>query len=169
MNKAEFLLTLEAERSKLAELCDAIGINRMDTPGVSGYYSTKDIIAHLTAYEAGLVTWLREAKAGRAYVDEVLDHPDLDFRNAKIYEEYKQRSAAEVLDAFDKTWAELQACVEALTDEELTDPEASAWFVVPRWGRKQELWKCIANDGYEHHHQHLPDLERWLGENEATD
>jgi hypothetical protein len=33
-----------------------------------------------------------------------------------------------------------------------------------RWQRKQELWKCIAGDSYEHQWQHILDIEKWIKE-----
>jgi hypothetical protein len=164
MNKIELLAILKAERARLESLLAAVGISRMDIAGVSGVYSTKDIVAHLTAYDRALVVWLNEARAGRVYVDNVLDQPDLDARNAVVYDANRDRSAAEVVRIFRQTLDELEAGVGFLTDEELTSAELTAWFVVPRWQRRQELWQCIANDSYEHQQQHLPDIERWLAE-----
>ena len=168
MDKTQFLAVLASERGKVEQIIDAVGMHRMDEGGVSGSYSTRDVIAHLTAYEEALVTWLEEAKAGRAYVDPVLDQPDLDARNAVTYEANKHRSDNEIITSFRTTWAQLEECVRLVTDDELTNADVTAWFVVPRWQRKQELWKCIANDSYEHHDQHLPDIERWLVERGAV-
>ena len=164
MDKTQLLAVLASERDKLERIIDAVGMQRMNSAGVSGSYSTKDVLAHLTAYEQALVRWLKEAKAGRVYVDSVLDQPDLDSRNAIVHEAGKDRSANEIVTSFQTTCDQLEECIRLLTDDELTNADATAWFVVPRWERKQELWKCIANDSYEHHHQHMPDIERWLAE-----
>lgn len=168
MNSTQLLATLRSERAKLAALLDAVGIERMHIPGVSGSYATKDVVAHITAYERALVTWLSEAKAGRVYVDSVLDQADLDARNAALYEANQRRSATDIVEAFHETFDELEQCVALLTDEELDNTELTAWFVAPRWGRPQPLWQCIANDSYEHHHQHIPDIERWLAQNASV-
>lgn len=162
MTKSEFLAILKAERARFEKLLVAVGFSRLDNAGVSGVYSTKDIVAHLTAYDRALVTWLNEAKAGRIYIDKTLDQPDLDARNAVVYHANRDRSAGEVVDSFHQTLDQLEACVENLTDEELTNAELTAWFVVPRWQSRKELWQCIANDSYEHQQQHIPDIERWL-------
>jgi hypothetical protein len=164
MTKAELLATLAAEFAKLEEYVAAVGQDRMAIGGVSGMYSMADLIAHLEAYSRALVTWLAEAQAGRVYVDPVVDLPDLDARNAAIYEANKERGAAEVLARYRQTWDALLRRVESLTEDQLTNEELAAWFVVPRWQRKQPLWKCIANDTYEHHQQHWPDLDSWLAE-----
>jgi hypothetical protein len=165
MNKDELLVILRSERGELDTLLDSVGIDRMESPGVSGFYSAKDVVAHLTAYEQALVRWLKEAKAGRVYIDSVLDQPDLDARNAIVHDASKNRGAQEVLRTFRETLDELEASVELLTDEELNDPELTAWFVAPRWQQKREVWQCIADDSYEHQEEHVPDLEHWLAEN----
>ena len=125
-------------------------------------YSVKNILAHLEAYERALVTWLREAAVGRIYIDPVVDLPDLERRNAIIYKGNRNRSAADILAAYRQTMAELLESVAKLTDEQLNSPGNTDWLVVPSWQRSQELWRCIASDSYEHHRQHLPDIERWL-------
>jgi len=164
MDKSEFLTILKGERAKFDRLLAEVGTNRLVVAGVSGFYSIKDIVAHLEAYDRALVVWLKEAKAGRTYVDNTLDQPDLNARNRVVYEANKKRSATDVVTTFGQTLDELEACVELLTDDELTNAELTAWFVVPRWQRKQVLWKCIANDSYEHQQQHLSDIENWLAE-----
>jgi hypothetical protein len=164
ITKAEFLLTLRAERARFEALIDAVGRSRMDMPGVSGRYSMKDIVAHVTTYERALVVWLQEARAGRIYVDAILDRPDVDARNAIVYKLNRDRSADEILQSFAQTFDELEGCVERLTEKELTKAESAAWFVTPRWHQKRAVWECIADDSYEHHRQHTPDIERWLAE-----
>jgi hypothetical protein len=145
MEKTQLLAVLASERDKLERIIDAVGMHKMDEGGVSGSYSTRDVVAHITAYEVALVTWLKEAKAGRVYVDPVLDQPDLDARNAIVHEASKDRSANEIVTSFRTTCDQLEECIRLLTDDELTNADATAWFIVPRWERKQTV-KCIAND-----------------------
>jgi hypothetical protein len=52
--------------------------------------------------------------------------------------------------------------VQALSEEELFDPERTEWTVKPRWKEARPLWKCIADDSYKHYHQHIPDIRAWL-------
>jgi hypothetical protein len=162
MDKLEFLAIFRTERAIFEKYLMAVGLSRMDVPGVSGFYSMKDIVAHLEAYDRALVIWLKESKAGRTYVDPILDQPDLNARNEVVYKANKDRDAEDVIATFKQTLAELEALIESLTDDELIDADSTAWFVEPRWQYAPELWKCIANDSYEHQQQHLPDIERWL-------
>lgn len=162
MNKLEFLDSFQAERAEFERVVNAVEPDRMNIPGVSGEYSIKDILAHLEAYDRALVVWLEHARAGQVYVDPVLDGPDLDARNAVVYATNRDKSAPDILASFRRTLDELESAIKALSEEELVNANLTAWFVVPRWQTKQELYKCIANDSYEHHRQHLPDIERWL-------
>jgi hypothetical protein len=164
VDRAQLLVVLASERDRFQRLTDAVGAARMDEPLVPGSYSMRDIIAHLSAYEHALVTSLKEAEAGRVSVDTVLDRPDLDARNAAVLEATKHRSAAEVVTTFRETRDQLEACVRLLNDDELTNAEATAWFVEPRWHRRQALWQCIADDTFEHQQEHIPDIERWLAQ-----
>ena len=169
MNKFEFLTIFKTERARLEAILKPVRISQMNTPGVSGVYSIKDILAHLEAYDRALIIWLREAKAGRIYIDSNLDQADIDARNAIVYKNNSDRNATDILSMFRLTLDELETEVQALTDDELTNAGRTAWFVVPRWQQPQELWTCIANDSYEHHQQHLPDIEHWLAKNTSTD
>lgn len=130
----------------------------MALPGVSGVYSAKDILGHLDAYERALVIWLTEARAGRAYVDTLVDQPDLDARNALVFQAHRDLPAQALRAAFMRTRDALEAAVAALDEAWLDDAAATDWFVVPRWGRSTPLWACILNDSVEHAQQHLPDL-----------
>lgn len=160
MNKAELLAVLRADRAALEAALGAIGEARMAIPGESGAYSAKDIVGHLAAYERALVIWLNEARAGRAFVDPVLDQPDLAARNAVVFAANQNRSAQALLAAFWSARYALEAAIAALDDAWLEDPAATAWFVAPRWGNPKPLWACLLNDSVEHARQHLPDLAR---------
>lgn len=168
MNKREFLAVLQSERADFERVLNGVEPDRMKIPGVSGDYSIKDILAHLEAYDRALVVWLENARAGQVYVDPVLDGPDLDARNAVVYAAHRDKSAAEITASFRQTLDELESAIKALTEEELLNADLTAWFVVPRWQTKRELYRCIANDSYEHHRQHLPDIEQWLEQQDCV-
>lgn len=162
MKRNKFLHTLRNERQHFEELLAQVGSEHMEVPGVSGDYSLKDIVAHVTVYERALVQWLDRARVGKVYIDPIVDQRDVHARNAQIYAFNKDRSPEEVLADFKSTYDALEAAVEKLTNEELNDETLTAWFVEPRWGGARPLWQCIALDSYEHHNQHIPDMERWL-------
>jgi hypothetical protein len=162
MNKAEFLRTMRSERERWEALLAEVSEARMERPGVSGDWSVRDIIAHVTAYERGLVEWLEAASRGESVAFPVLDHPDVDRRNAAILRENEGRPLEDILLESRRVFERLLQVVQALSEEELVDAERTAWTVKPRWGEARALWRCIADDSYKHYHQHIPDIRAWL-------
>ena len=58
MKKSELLNELHEEYQKWKALLDQIGPARMDLPGVTGHWSIKDIVAHLTGWRRRTVARL---------------------------------------------------------------------------------------------------------------
>jgi len=164
MNKAGFLDTMRAERERWEALLAEVGELRMERPGVAGDWSVRDIIAHVTAYERGLVEWLEAASRGESVGFPVLDHPDVDYRNAAILRESEDRSLEDILLESQRVFERLLQMVQALSETELIDPHRTEWYVKPRWKEARPLWKCIADDSYGHYHQHIPDIRAWLSQ-----
>jgi hypothetical protein len=162
MNKTKFLDIMRTERKQWEALLSEVGIARMEIPGAAGEWSVKDIIAHITAYEQGLVEWLRAASCGETVEFPILDHPDLDYRNQLIYSVNRSRTLEEVLQESEEVFHELSQLVASLLEEELLDPDKTAWFVIGRWKEARPLWKCIADDSYEHYKQHVEGVREWL-------
>jgi hypothetical protein len=162
MNKAEFLDAMRSERECWEALLAEVGESRMERPGVAGDWSVRDIVAHVSAYERGLVEWLEAASRGESVEFPVLDHPDVDYRNAVIFEEYERRPPEDILLESRRVFERLLQLVQALSEGELIDPGRSEWYVKPRWRESRPLWKCIADDSYKHYPQHMPDIRAWL-------
>jgi hypothetical protein len=165
MDKGRFLEKMRMERGRWEALLARVGeeLGR-EAPGIAGDWSLKDLMAHVTAYERGLVKWLEGAGRGEAVTFPDLDHPDLDYRNALILAASRSRSWEEVEGEAAAVFDRLLALVAGLSEEELTDSELSEWYVRPRWGEARPLWRCIADDSYRHYQQHIPDLEAIVAE-----
>ena len=138
----------------------------MGVPGAAGDWSAKDIVAHVTAYERGLVKWLEASLHGQALEFPDLDHPDVDRRNAAIFAENQERPLQEVLVDSAQVFQQLLDLTQWLSEQTLTDPQWTEWFVRPRWGESRALWRRIADDSYKHYHQHIPDFRAWVDRTE---
>jgi hypothetical protein len=64
MKKSELLNGLQEEYQNWKALLDQIGPARMDLPGVTGHWSIKDIVAHLTGWRRRTVARLQAAQRG---------------------------------------------------------------------------------------------------------
>ena len=162
ISKAQFLETMRSERAHWEALLSKVGETRMTEPGVAGDWSVKDIVAHVAACERGLVSMLEAASRGESLGFPILDHPDVDYSNALIFARNRDRSLEDVLAESRQIFQQLLSLAQALPEEMLLDPQRTEWFVQPRWGESRALCKCIADDSYEHYHQHAPGIRAWL-------
>ena len=166
MNKTEFLKILQTERAQWNALLAEVDESRMTSPDAAGNWSVKDIVAHITAYEKGLVAWLGAASRGEVLELPDLDQPNVDRRNAEIFSKNQARSLNDIRQEAQQVFAQLLSLVEALPEADLLEPERSDWFVKPRWQTSRPLWMCIADDSYKHYHQHRADIRARLDQTE---
>jgi hypothetical protein len=164
VTKRQFIQMLHDERLQWEALLIEIGAARMEEPGAAGFWSVKDVIAYVTAYEHWLVDWLRAAAQCELPAHSVINNPGVDSRNEKIFAANHDRPLSEVLVEAQDVSERLLDTVEGLTDRDLNDAGWTAWFVEPFWNSKRKLWECIAGDSYEHYHEHIPAIHAWLGE-----
>jgi len=61
-----------------------------------------------------------------------------------------------------QVFQQLLALVQALSDEDLSDPHRLEPFLDPVWTDGLPVWKCIAADSHEHYSQHIPSIRAWL-------
>jgi len=159
---------MRSERERWEALLAEVDGPQMERPGVTGDWSVRDIIAHVTAYERGLVEWLAAASRGKSVEFPDLDHPDVDYRNAVIFQKNQERPLEDVLLEAKQVFQQLLQWVGQWPEEELIDPQRTEWFVIHRWKESRPLWKCIADDSYRHYHQHIPDIRAWLDQAEHS-
>jgi len=157
MKKSELLNELQEEYKQWKALLDEIGPARMDLPGVTGHWSIKDIVAHLTGWRRRTVARLQAAQRGEP------DPPSPwpanlqtdDEINAWIYESNHERSVGEVLDESHQVFQQLLSAVEGLPDNVLMDVQQS----LP-WLEGNPLSAAAI---FSHSHdEHEPDMRAWL-------
>ncbi|HEX7587856.1 MAG TPA: DinB family protein [Anaerolineae bacterium] len=159
--KSELLDGLQAEYLQWRAFLDQIGATRMDQPGVTGHWSIKDIIAHLTGWRRRTVARLQAVQR---------DEPDSpppwpaqlktdDEINAWIYESNHGRPVQDVLNDSHQVFQQLLAAIEALPDQVLLDPvHHLPWLDGQPFG---------AGEFFAHFHQeHEPDMRAWLARGE---
>ena len=64
INKSELLDGLQEENRQWEAMLARIDPQRMEQPGVAGYWSVKDIVAHLTGWRKRTVARLQAAQRG---------------------------------------------------------------------------------------------------------
>jgi hypothetical protein len=155
MSKADILSSLKASREAMLEAVDGLDAAAMCEPGVIGDWSVKDILVHLSLWEAELVTLLWQARQGRKPTTAQLSPESVDELNARWYPLHKDRALDRVLEDFHAVRRQTARRVEAFSDEELADPELFPWLE----GESLERW--VAADSYGHEAEHRPQILAW--------
>jgi uncharacterized protein (TIGR03083 family) len=158
MNKAELLGQIRREHERLEGLVGQLGEDQLTAPGVVGDWSVKDILAHITAWDRLLPGWLGAARIGAhpKLPSEGYTWADEDKLNESIYQQHKDEPPDKVLADFRESYALVQHEVEALSDEQLTDPQRYAWM------RGKPLSSLVATDTSEHYAEFATAIEAWL-------
>lgn len=149
MDKKSFLNQMHRQRAAWDTMLARLSPGQMDTPGVNGRWSVKDIIAHIAWYEQEMVTLLTtRTLAGSPW----WNLPPA-ARNARIYDQNRERPLPDVLAESQSVYQALLDAVNALDENALHD--AGAFANMPSdW----TPWQIVADSSYDHYEAHLPDL-----------
>jgi hypothetical protein len=146
VNKNGFVGKIRCAREEWDRLISNVPLERLQQSGFCGAWSLKDTIAHITWYEREMVDMLEaHAFAGSSHWDLPVEE-----RNAVIFEENLELSTEQVLDQSPKIYAKLIHLVEALTDEDLNNPEQ-----FPGMPLDWQPWQVLASNTYEHYKEHI--------------
>jgi hypothetical protein len=155
MNREALLAALENTREEFLEVIEGLDADMLQRPGMAGGWSVKDLLHHLSRWEAELVRLLWQASTGQPTRSALTEPVDEDQVNLAWLREGRTRLLESVLDDFHAVRAQTMRRVEALSDDDLANPKRYSW---------QEgalLWKWIAGDSFEHEAEHLPNLRAW--------
>ena len=152
---AEVLDLVEETFESWMQLLESAPSSKLEEPGVSGDWSLKDIIAHITWHEEQMV----EAMEARALIGSEWWELPTHERNARIYEERKSEPLQNVLDDAIAAHQQMVHWIQTLSDDELNKPghfEAMPddWF----------FGEILAQNTYQHYGDHAASIARWLSE-----
>ncbi len=157
MEKMEVLTALREGRERFLQAIEGLSEEMMDEPGVNGDWSVKDVMAHLTRWEAELVKLLWQARQGITPSGPAVSatSQEVDELNARWFKEDRARLLPQVLEDFRGVRTQTIRRVEAFSEEELSNPKRFDWLGgVP-------LWKWIAIESFEHDEEHLSQIRTW--------
>jgi len=155
MKKSELLEHLESQREKFMDALEDLPEGTWEQPGVAGIWSIKDILMHISRWEAELVKLLWQAQQGQRPTSIHFEGVNVDEVNARWYAENRDRSIEKVLEDFQAVRTQTILRVEALNEKDLNDPQRYPWSS----GKPLAEW--IENDSYGHDEEHLADVLRW--------
>jgi len=154
-SKAEQLAVLRADQQFWRDLAAEVGPERYAEPGPMGEWSFGDLAGHLLAWRNRTIARLEAA--GRGEPEPVAPWPrqmvDDDAINDWIRREDAGRSSEELVGAYERSYDRLAAAIDALPEQQLTDPDAFEWLGEP----------LVEVDFTGHlHEEHVPAVRAWL-------
>jgi hypothetical protein len=155
MNKDAILKALEVGREDFLDAIEGLTEETLQQSGVVGEWSIKDILIHLTRWEAELVKLLWQAKQGKSPSTAHFSTIEVDELNERWYQESRTRSLELALADFHGVRNQTIRRVEDFSDKDLTDPKSYPWL------KEQPLWQWIAGDSFEHEAEHADQIRAW--------
>jgi len=153
--KAEQLAAIRADQQFWRDLAAEVGPERYAEPGPMGEWSFGDMAGHLLGWRNRTIARLEAA--GRGEPEPAAPWPphmdDDDTINDWIRWQDAGRSPEELVGAYEGSYDRLAAAIDALSEEQLTDPDTFEWLGEP----------LVDVDFTGHlHEEHVPAVRAWL-------
>jgi hypothetical protein len=155
MTKEEIITKLSASRENFLAAIQGLSDPDLTTKTVAGQWTVKDIMAHLTRWEAELVKLLWQARNNVKPTTIHFDLPPVDEINAKWYLESRESALHMVWSDFHGVRAQTVRRVKKFSSVELNDPQQYPWL------DSNPLWQWIATDSFEHESEHEAQIRTW--------
>ncbi len=156
MKKEELISVLTTGRDDFLKILQGLSDQEMETPGVVEQWSIKDILVHLTRWEAEIIKLLWQAKQGIKPSTAHFRGTSIDDVNKRWYEESQSRTLKIVMSDFLGVRKQTLRRVEEISDSVLTNPKQYTWL------EGKPLWEWIAEDSFEHEAEHGDQIRVWL-------
>ena len=155
MNKDEILDALEDGREQFLDAIEGLPDEALLEAGVIEDWSIKDMLFHMSMWEAELIKLLWQVSHGEKPTTMHFTQVDVDATNAAWLELSNARPLERVLDDFEAVRKQTARRVEAFEDKDLEDPKRYAWL------SERPLWEWIASDSFEHEAEHAEQVRKW--------
>ena len=147
MDKQQLLTKIDKAWSALQTSIDSLTDGQMAQPGVTGDWSVKDILGHVTAWEEEALKHLPHILEGKRPPRYSVLYGGIDAFNALKTVENRARSLGEVRARMDETHARLVDYVRAAPDEQI--------------GTETRFRRRIRLDSYSHYPIHTQAIREW--------
>jgi hypothetical protein len=167
VTKDELLAAIRRDRARLDEQVARVGEARMAEPALEGGRSVKDVLAHISAWEKICLALVRNNQPirpppGETSASEAQDAEEqgrTDAINDKVYQDNRNRPPADVVADAQRSYADLLALVDGLSDEAL----AAALGAGQEGAESSPLVaQLISGNSHEHYQEHSEQIARWL-------
>jgi hypothetical protein len=156
MTKQDIRTALENSRAAILDAIDGLSPDQLLRPKAVGDWSVRDVLQHLSLWEAELVRLLAHVDQGRKAVGQsFVPNPDFDALNARWHAETKDRPLERVLEDFYGVRRQTLRWIDEFSEDDLTRIRRETWL------RSQPLARWIAEYTYEHEAEHMQAIRAW--------
>lgn len=155
MKKSKILRNLTDSHDKFFRVIEGLSDEAMQVPGVVGNWSVKDIMAHISRWEAEMVKMLWQLQEGQRPDYDQFFNRNIDDLNAQWQKEMASRTLSQAIADFNAVRKQTIRRVEAFSDEDLSDPDRFPDLK----GQPIENW--IAENSFEHEAEHAAQIKLW--------
>ncbi len=154
---AQLLDAMRTARSNWETLLAEAGEARLTESGVEGDWSLKDISAHLTYFETWASDNVLAFCAGKPQPQAEYKGLTVDEENARLYERFRSKPLAEVLQDSRVSFQRSIEAVQGLRDADLYDPEFTG---IPN--ADFTVFDLVEGDTFGHYRDHSISVRAWL-------
>jgi hypothetical protein len=155
MNKSTILKKLRSEHQRMLAVIDGLSKDAMLQPGVIGDWSVKDILNHLSHWEAELVTLLWQVQQGQKPSSVSHSNEEIESLNQQWYKEGLERSLEMIMIDFRGVRKQTIRRVEAFNEDDLAKADRYPWL------KGKSLADKIATYSFEHDREHIEQVRKW--------
>jgi hypothetical protein len=160
VTKLDLVNDVLASRAELLEALGGLSDDALMRPGVEGVWSIKDVLGHLIAWEAELVTTLNRRLSPR-YKDapDMVKIEDIDEWNAEQYHLNARKPVSVILADFHGVHKHLVSAIDKLDAKLLDDPLHFEWM------EGEPLAYLVLETAVWHEREHAERIREWRAEN----
>jgi hypothetical protein len=147
MNRQQLLKQLDQAWAAIKESYAGLSDSQLTEPGVTGHWSVKDILAHVTTWEEEALQYLPLIIKGGKPPRYSLQYGGIDAFNAQMTEQKRGLSVSDVLRQLDETHRRLIDYVQSASEEQFT--------------RETRFRRRLRLDTYSHYPKHAKAIREW--------
>jgi hypothetical protein len=153
MDRQRLLKQLDKAWVAIKESYTGLSDSQLTEPGVTGHWSVKDILAHVTTWEEEALQYLPLIIEGGKPPRYSLQYGGIDAFNAQMTEQKRGLSVSDVLRQLDETHRRLIDYVQSVPEEQFT--------------RETRFRRRLRLDTYSHYPKHAKAIREWREQRSA--
>jgi hypothetical protein len=155
MTKDEIITALDDTRREFLAAIAGLSDEQLQEPGVNGDWTVKDIMHHISLWEAETVTLLFQTASGQTPSTVHFTQQHFDQTNAAWYAQGQSRLLQDIRQDFEGVRRQTRRRLDDFSEEELNNPQRASWQ------RDHPLWEWIGSDSFQHEPEHTAQILAW--------